>query len=219
MKQVDMVAFAAGRNGRCGPLWIAPLVIALLFGALGRTASAQEPMLRDFAYGRADASLTIVEFASMTCTDCAEFHEQVLPTLKSEYIDTGKVQLIYRDFPLDGDSLRAAMIARCVGADRYARFLEVIYGQQKNWTGAQDPLQALENLAQLGGLSSEAFKACLANKEVEAYVLNSRTNARREFNISGTPSFVINDRTYTGIASVEELRAIIDPLVARRSGN
>lgn len=219
MKQVNICAPCDGRAERWGAIWLAPLIFALVFGIFGRSATAQDAMLSDFAFGRPDAPLTIVEFASMTCPHCAEFHEQVLPKLKSEYIDTGKVQLIYRDFPLDGDALRAAMIARCAGADRYAGFLEVIYGQQKNWAGAQDPFQALERLAKLGGLSSEAFKACLANREVETYVLNSRMSGRREFKISGTPSFVINGRTYTGIASFDELKGIIDPLLARRSGN
>lgn len=219
MKQMDTSAASRRRAGRRGTFWLVPLIFALVFGIFGRSAMAQDAMLRDFAFGRPDAPLTIVEFASMTCPHCAAFHEQVLPKLKSAYIDTGKVQLIYRDFPLDGDALRAAMIARCAGTGRYAGFVEMIYQQQKNWAGAQEPLQALERLAQLGGLSSEAFKACLANKEVETYVLNSRMSGRREFNISGTPSFFINGRTYTGIASFDELKGIIDPLLARRSGN
>lgn len=219
MKQMNICAACDGRAGRWRAFWLAPLIFVLLFVIFGRSATAQDAVLSDFAFGRPDAPLTIVEFASMTCPHCAEFHEQVLPKLKSEYIDTGKVRLVYRDFPLDGLALRAAMVARCAGADRYAGFVEVIYAQQKTWARAQDPLQALEKLARQGGLSAESFKACLANKQVETYVLTSRMSGEREFKISGTPSFVIEDKTHKGIESFDELKRIIDPLLARRSGS
>lgn len=194
------------------------LLVLASFG-LATGAAAQSPALTDMVLGRPDAPVTVIEYASMTCPHCAEFHQESLPGLKSEYIDTGKVRFIYRDFPLDGWALRAAMIARCAGPDRFFAFADVIYRQQKMWTKPPDPLKGLEQLARLGGMSSEQVKACLENKPVETYVIESRMQGEREFKVSGTPTLVVNGKVHRGVETLAKLKEIIDPLLAKAGGS
>lgn len=197
-------------------LKILTLFSGIVIGMAAGESAAQSPALAEMAIGRDDAPLTIIEYASMTCPHCANFHKSVLPGLKSEYIDTGKVRLIYRDFPLDGLALRAAMAARCGGAERYFGFVDVIYMQQDTWSRANDPLKALEQLVRLGGLGADAFKACLENKQVQDYVLQNRLDGQNQFKVDGTPTFVIDGKTYTGIGSLDQMKKVIDPLLARK---
>lgn len=198
--------------------------VLLLLGGMGITwaasvAAAQEPALVDMAIGRPDAPVTIIEYASMTCPHCARFHEEMLPKLKAEYIDTGKVRLVYRDFPLDGYALRAAAIARCAGPERYFAFVDVIYRQQKTWARPPDPLKNLEQIARLGGIGPAQFKACLENQQVQNYVVQSRLDGERNYKVSGTPTFVIGEKPYTGVDGFEALKKILDPIVAKAGGS
>ena len=190
--------------------------LALLAAAALATPAAAEPALKDLALGKDDAPVTIIEYASLTCPHCAQFHEQSLPKLKQEYIETGKVRLIFRDFPLDGLAARAAMMARCSGPDRYYGFLDVLFRQQKSWATSPKPLDALAQIGRLGGIGAEAFNACMNDKQVEDYVLKSRLQGQNEFKVSGTPTFVINGTPHKGGYTFEELKAVIDPLVAAR---
>lgn len=186
--------------------------LPIIFAAA--TPAGAEPVLADMAIGSEKAPLTVVEYASMTCPHCAEFHIKVLPEVKREYIDTGKLRLVLRDFPLDGLALRASMLARCGGSERYFAFVDVLLTQQHAWSRAQDPVKALAQIARMGGVSDEAFQACMTNKELENYVVQSRYDAQKEHQVSGTPSFVVNGKTYSGIESVQAFKEMIDPLLA-----
>lgn len=190
--------------------------LALLIAAAFAGPAAAEPALKDLALGKEDAPVTIIEYASLTCPHCATFHALALPKLKQDYIDTGKVRLIFRDFPLDGLAARAAMLARCSGPDRYYGFLDVLFRQQKGWATSPKPLDSLAQIARLGGIGADAFNACMANKQVEDYVLKSRLQGQSEFNVTGTPTFVINGKPHKGGYGFEELKAVIDPLVAAK---
>lgn len=193
------------------------LVIGLGVVLLDRGAALAAPVLSDMALGSPTAPLTIIEYASMTSAQCAAFHRAVLPRLRAEYIDKGKVRLVYRDFPLDAAALRAATLARCAGEQRYFAFLETFYEQQTVWANTMDPLAALERIARSTGMMPAEIKACLSNREVEEYALESRLQAQSRFGIFGTPSFVIEGRTYKAIQSFEDLKRIIDPLLAART--
>jgi protein-disulfide isomerase len=184
------------------------LVIAAVL--IGRGAAAQEsgPIL-----GNPDAPVTIVEYASLTCPHCAAFHKETLPGLKERYIDTGKVKLSFRDFPLDEHAVRAAMLAHCAGPERYYRFLDVFFAQQASWAGARDPVAALSQLAKLGGMSEEAINACLKDRSIEDQVLRSRLEGAEKHGVRSTPSFIIDGKLYAGSRSVEEFAQIIDPLL------
>jgi protein-disulfide isomerase len=186
------------------------LLLVLVLPPAARAADLGEPSIRDPA-----APVTIIEYSSMTCPHCAAFHANTLPELKERYIDAGKVRLVLRDFPLDQNALRASMIAHCAGEDRYPQFVEVFFAQQASWARANDPVQALKQLAQLGGLSADKVDACLADKALEEAILQARLDGQEKYDIKSTPSFIIDGKTYSGDQSVQKFAAIIDPLLGQ----
>jgi len=190
--------------------WVPALLLAVLW--LG-SASAPAAELQESAIGDPQAPVTMIEYSSLTCPHCAAFHTETLPGLKERYIDTGKVRLVLRDFPLDEVALRGAMIAHCAGPERHARFVDVFFAQQQNWAQAEDPVQALTQLAKLGGLGAAEVKACLADQELEKAVLQARLDGQQRFDIRSTPTFIIDGKAYPGNRSVEEFAEIIDPML------
>jgi len=188
------------------------MALATMFAAA--IPAGAEPVLADMAIGSDKAPLTVIEYASMTCPHCAEFHTEVLPEVKRDYIDTGKLRLVFRDFPLDGVALRASMLARCGGPDRYFAFIDVLFTQQKAWSRAKEPLNALAQLGRLGGVGEVAFNACMTNTALENYVVQSRYDAQNKHQVTGTPTFVIDGKAYKGVESIEAFRKMVDPLLA-----
>jgi protein-disulfide isomerase len=197
--------------------FILTLAVILLAG-LGADARAQaasagaDPRLQDMVIGKADAKITIIEYASLTCPHCAAFHADILPAVKADYIDTGKAKLVFRDFPLDNLAFAGAILARCGGPDRYFTFLNVLFAQQRQWATASDPKAALTQIARLGGVSAEQFDACLADKALGDYILNSRLEGNQKFNVNSTPTLIINGKTEAGVPSLDELRKKLDAL-------
>jgi len=171
------------------------------------------PVLEDIPLGKADAPVTIIEYASLTCPHCAHFANDIFDKVKAAYIDTGKVKWIYRDFPLDEVALRAAMMARCGGAEHYYGFIELIFRQQQHWIQEKDPLQALADLGRLGGITPEQFKACMSNQVVENAVLQSRVNAQKQFDVDSTPTFIINGEKHAGALEFPDFSKVVDALL------
>lgn len=192
------------------------LAITLGSGSL-RTALA-EAFTEEAVLGAADAPVTVIEYASMTCPHCAQFHAKAMPTLKEEYIATGKVRLVYRDFPLDGMAVKAAMVARCGGAERYFAFVDVIYGQQQRWARSADPVAALKQLVQVGGLAPAQIDACLADKALEEVVLQNRLTGQNEHQVDSTPTFIVNGDKHVGMDDPDEWRRLLDPMVVAAGG-
>ncbi len=197
------------------------LVLAVAIAPMVASAAdmlpATEDILADRVLGKADAPVTLIEYASLTCPHCATFAKETLPTIKKEYVDTGKVKLIYRDYPLDGVALRAAMMARCAPKDRYYGLVETLFRTQESWARASDPVAALQRLGAVAGLSKESFDACLANKEIFDGVVSSRGKAEQEFKVNSTPTFVVNGTKMTGGLSVGEFRKALDAAAAVKS--
>ncbi len=167
----------------------------------------------EFIIGDANAPVTIVEYASLSCSHCARFHLDTLPNLKKAYIDTGKVRLVYRDFPLDRPALRGSMMARCAGRARFFGFIDTLFKRQASWSGADDPVAALARIGRLGGLGKSAFDACMKNKAIEDQVLAMRLKGEKKFGVNATPSFIVNGRLYAGALTFEEFDRILAPLV------
>jgi protein-disulfide isomerase len=174
--------------------------------------SAAEPS--EQALGDPNAPVTMIEYASLTCPHCAHFHNEVLPDLKERYIETGKVRLVYRDFPLDERALMAATLAHCAGPERYFGFLDVLFQTQNGWARADDPVAALKKLGKLGGMSDEQMEQCLADQELADGILQTRLDGQNQHDVRSTPTLVINDEVYAGSRSIEELSAVIDPLLS-----
>jgi protein-disulfide isomerase len=172
---------------------LAPVVAGT---ARGAEAPAQTP--KDHVLGKADAPITIIEYASLTCPHCAAFERETLPKIKENWIDTGKAKLIYRDFPLDGWALRAAMVARCAPPERYFGFIEALFDSQNTWARAGNPEQALGRIAKLGGISEDKFQSCIKDEKLADAVSASRVVAEREYGVESTPTFFVNGTKLVG---------------------
>ena len=183
--------------------------------ASGPTRKAATPKVGpdETIFGDPDAPVTIIEYASLTCPHCAAFHNDTLPELEAAYLDTGKVRLVYRDFPLDRSAVFATVMVRCADPSRAEGYIEVLYKMQESWATAANPVEALARIGRLGGLSQERFEACLSDQSLIDSILNSRLEATRQFGVNVTPSFIINGKTYTGAMSFEQFESILRPLL------
>jgi protein-disulfide isomerase len=170
---------------------------------------------KDYALGPMDAKIVVVEYASLTCPHCAQFHTQVLPGLKKEFIDTGKIRYIYRDFPLDRLALGAAMIARCSGRDTFFGFIETFYGSQASWSRASNPAQALAKIARLGGMSQNKFDQCLKNVEIQNEILQQRLQASNDFKVQATPTIFVNGDRYGGGMTLDQFRTLLNGMIGK----
>jgi len=166
--------------------------------------------LGDEIQGQADAPVTIVEYASMTCPHCSHFHETTYPEMKKKYIDTGKVRFIFREFPLDPLAAAAAMLARCAGKDKFFPLVDAFFAQQKDWV-VQKPLQPMFAIAKQAGFTQQSFDECLANQQLLTSLEEQRTRAVQKFNVNSTPTFFINGKTVRGALTPEELDKQIAP--------
>ena len=160
----------------------------------------------DHVLGDRKAPVTLIEYASFTCPHCAHFHIQILPEIKKKWIDTGKVKLIYRDFPLDQVAAKAAQIAECAGNDRYFGVIDLIFRGQPQWAASQDPIAELAKPLRIAGLGENEIKACLAN-EAKANEVIADAQGGQTLGVNSTPSLFINGVLYKGARSVEELDA------------
>jgi protein-disulfide isomerase len=167
---------------------------------------------KDRVLGQADAPITIVEYASMTCPHCAHFENEVLPELKKKWIDTGKAKLVLRPFPLDQVALRAEMLARCLPPERYYPMVETLFKTQEKWAVPQDWRGALERIARLAGVSNKEFDACLANKALEDEIVQSRLVASTQLDVNATPTIFVNGKKFEGPPTVEALDGLLSGL-------
>ena len=171
----------------------------------------------DFVLGSPESPITIIEYASMSCSHCADFHNDTLESLKTEYIDTGKVQFVFRDFPFNYPALVGSMILRCVPNDARYQYMNALYKLQKNWVRREhsDTKKELYKIMQSGGMQQEDFDACLSDINLENDILEDVMNAQKEFNIRSTPSFIINGVLYSGNKNIKEFRQIIDKILSQ----
>jgi protein-disulfide isomerase len=179
------------------------------------SARARADDTTDHVLGKADAPITIIEYASLTCPHCAEFNKEVLPELKTKYIETGKAKLIYRDFPLDQWALRASVLARCAPADKYFGFVDVLFQNQVTWATAKDPMAALEKIGMLGGVSSTQFSACMQDKKLQDAVLAQSLQGQKEFDVQGTPTIIVNGKKIENPQSFADFDKILKPLASQ----
>lgn len=164
--------------------------------------------LPDVVEGDANAPVSIVEYASMTCSHCAAFHQEVYPTLKKNYIDAGKVKFTLREFPLDPLATAAFMLAREMGDKRDA-VIDLLFAQQKNWAFVDKPLDGLANVLKQAGLGQEKFESVLKDQDLYKKVTDVRARAADKFGVNSTPTFFINGEKYTGELTVADLEKII----------
>jgi protein-disulfide isomerase len=171
--------------------------------------------LPDLVLGKADAPVTIVEYASLTCGHCAAFHNKVLPLLKEKYIETGKVRLIMREFPLQNLAAGAAMLARCAGGgDKTIAFTTALFAKQEEWAfQQQNPLPELFKFAKQAGFTQESFDKCLTDQKLLDDITAIRTRASETFGVEATPTFFINGKRLTAGPTIEAFDKAIGEIV------
>ena len=187
-------------------------LIAVLIDAAPAFAQDVEP-LPEMTLGTADAPVTIIEYASMSCPHCASFHTNVFPELKAKYIDTGKVRFIFREFPLNAPAFQASVLARCGGPARFFGFIDILFDEMQTWTAGPDPLSELAQIGLLGGISKEKFESCLRDKRITDGILKNRLTGEQTHNVASTPSFVVNGQMLVGVQQIEQLDAVLGPLL------
>jgi protein-disulfide isomerase len=167
--------------------------------------------LGDEALGDDKAPVTIVEYASMTCPHCAHFATTTFPKLKEQYIDTGKVRFIFREFPFDDLAAGAFMLARCAPKDQYFPLIEVLFQQQDKWVvrPPASPADALLTIVKQAGFTKQSFEECLANQKILDGIEQVRNRAVEKFKVDSTPTFFINGKRLKGDISLEELEKAI----------
>ena len=161
--------------------------------------------LPDKVLGNEDAPLTIVEYASMTCGHCANFHKTTYPHLKKEYVETGKARFVFREFPLDPVASAAFMLARSVPEDKYFEVVDFMFAEQRAWAFTQDPYNSLLNFAKQIGFTQESFEKVLTDQALLDGINATRDRASSEFGVNSTPTFFFNGNKVSGAISPEEL--------------
>ncbi len=169
--------------------------------ATTQVAQADQPVIGpdEHVLGKADAPLTIIEYASMTCPHCAKFDTEVMPRIKSEFIDKGLVRFVFRPFPLDGLSARASLLAQCAPAEGYFSMVNILFRSQNDWARASDPLAALKQIGRTAGLSNADIDRCVADQPALDRIVAGIKEAQAKFDVDSTPSFVINGKKYTNM--------------------
>lgn len=170
--------------------------------------------MKDHVLGSADAKVTVIEYASPTCPHCALFHNTVYPKFKEQYIDTGKVKFILRPFVRNVLDAVVFMLAEASGETGYHNVIDTYFKTQDTWSVAENPRNALLDIAKQLGFTDETFEAALTNQDMFKGMETLRDQAVNDFKLSGTPTFYVNGKQLTGEKSIEELAAEIDPLLA-----
>ena len=169
--------------------------------------------LGDVALGPADAKVTIIEYASMTCPHCAAFHQATWPELKKRWVDTGKVRFVLREFPLDPLATAGFMLARCDGENKYYPIVDLLFSQQRAWAYAERPLDALRQMMKQAGFSQEKFDSCLKDQKLYDAVNAVKNRGMDVFKVSSTPTFFINGQRHPGNLSIDEIEKVIKPIL------
>ena len=170
----------------------------------------------DFVVGDKNAPVTIIEYASLSFSHCADFHNNTLDDLIKEYVDTGKARIVFRDFPFNYPALLGSMVLRCIPEDVRYDYMNALFQLQQKWVVRENAksTQELYKIMQSGGMTKEEFETCTNNVELENTILQALIAAQNEFNIQSTPSFLINGNLVEGNKSIKEFRQIIDKILS-----
>jgi protein-disulfide isomerase len=179
-------------------------------------AGGQLAALPDMVLGDPRAPLTIIEYASLSCPHCADFHNVTLPRIKTEYIDTGKAKLIFREFPLNQPAIYGAVLARCSGPQRFFPFVETMFKQQAAWVAATDVVARLTKIAQIGGMTAAEYQAYLNDRTLTNQIVQTRLEGENRFRVQSTPTFIIGDQVVEGALPYEQFHQAIEDVMAGR---
>jgi protein-disulfide isomerase len=197
----------------------ATLALAGCGGAVSGPADTALPLkdqllepgpLGDRAYGNPNAPVTIIEYASLTCPHCRNYHKSVFPQVKRQYIDTGKVRYIIREFPIGRTAASAAMVTRCVPESKYLSMTETFLARQSEWVSQEVRPDAIYGVAKSSGMSRAEFDKCLTNQAIIDGLTEVKQRGRK-YGVIGTPTFFVNGQKLQGAVTYEEVKALIEP--------
>jgi protein-disulfide isomerase len=180
--------------------------------AFAQSADALKVLERDHVLGKPDAPITIVEYASLTCPHCAQFHGQILPELKKKWIDSGRARLIFRDFPLDRMALQAAQIAECAGKERYFGVLDLLFQQQEKWASSRDGIAEIGRILRIAGVGDAEIRQCLANDKIANEAVLADYQSGEKAGVTGTPTLYVNGQKLGAPRSFADLDAFLEKL-------
>ena len=166
--------------------------------------------------GEDKAKVKIKIFSSFTCPHCASFHFNIIPQIKKKYVDTGKVQLIFIDFPLDQAAFNVSKLLHCVEKNKQIIFMDNIYKNQNQWTNGsniEDINKNIKKIVESMGISSTQFDECLIDEDISDKILNGRIDASKKYTINSTPTIVINEKKLEGSVSFENIKKKIEKLI------
>ena len=195
------------------------LIKIILFFAILSVKSYSDNLEKNdslIVLGADTAIVKIKVFSSLTCPHCANFHTKVVPEIKREYIDAGKVQLIFIDFPLDQAAFNASKILHCLDKTQQITFLDIIYEKQIQWTNGSNMDDINKNLKKIVknlGISSAKFDKCLIDEVIGDKILNGRIDASQKYSIDSTPTIVINEKKLEGSVSFKNIKKKIEKLI------
>jgi protein-disulfide isomerase len=176
--------------------------------------AANQPVYREFIQGNPKAKVTVIEYASLTCGHCKTFQDTTYPELKKNYIDTGKIRFVYRDYPLDGLAAAGALLARCAPGDRGKVMIDLMFKNQMEWVRSPAPIEPLRGYAQLAGMSAADVDACLKNEGIMNKIREVMDTASTVYKVQSTPTLFVNEEKVEGAVSYAELSKIIDEAIA-----
>jgi len=192
---------------------ISKFLIIFIFFIFSKNESINAKTDEEFFLGNKDAKIVVIEYASMTCIHCANFHKQVYPKIKKNYIDTNKIKFIFRDFPLDKQALFASVLAKCAPKDKYYNFVKLILTNQEKWISNDDAfMNKLRNIGKLAGLNENKINSCFKDEKMVDNIIRTRSIGEEKYNISSTPSLIINEKKYSAM-SYENFEKIIENLI------
>ena len=188
------------------------LAYTLIFFSTISSINAEE--IKRIFVGNKDAKITIIAFESLTCSHCANFHKDVYPELKKNYLDTGLAKIEFRHFPLDIAAFNASKVAQCKN-DGDSKILNSLFANQQKWVKGSSVAEANQNLQKF--LKSEGFdldfEKCINNKEIEDFVLNDRIDGVKKFKINATPTIIINDKKFEKSLNYKNLKKALEKLI------
>tara|TARA_B100001057_G_scaffold91888_1_gene88151 strand:+ start:41 stop:619 length:579 start_codon:yes stop_codon:yes gene_type:complete len=188
------------------------LIIFLIF--IGASPSSYSQEIKRIVVGNVNAKISIIAFESMTCSHCADFHKNVFPKLKEEYLDTGLAKIEFRHFPLDIAALNASKVSQCKN-DGNSDILESLYANQQKWVKGSSIQEANNNLQKF--LKDEGFNidfdTCINNKEIEEFVLNDRIEGAKNFKVNATPTIIINNEKFEKTLNYKNLKKALEKMI------
>ena len=186
------------------------LIFVLLFGSINISNSE----INRIVAGNKDAKITIITYESLTCSHCADFHKDIYPQLKKDYIDTGLAKIEFRHFPLDVAAFNASKVSQCK-SDQSLEILESLYSNQQGWVKGNTAEEINNNLKKF--LKEEGFKIdfekCINDKEIEDFVLNDRIEGVKKFKVNATPTIIINDEKFNKTLNYKNLKKSLEKLI------